>query len=1026
MSGPVLDFDPGAVRRAPTGQPVDTRDEPGVFETIGAAFTAARADTTGAVEAYQVDAYKPIIDALIELQPGAQFTRYVNPSSGTVDPQSVWRDVQRFRGQGQFAELPATLEEFEKQWRAAKAREIGEAEQTAARGNGIAAFVGGVGGAMTDPVNIYALPVGGWGKGVASRVLTEGLVNMGVEAAMLPGVQRNRAQLGRPDLTAEEAGLNIAFAGIGAAGFRGALEIAPGAARVANDQLVQPLRRMLDPDLSDEELARAFADMVPANLRTPEQEAALFVINRAEEIRAANPYVDTLDALDSHVGKMQTAMDALEEGRIPGAVEIESAGVAPAIEAVETAGVRAAVRAVDYEGVKAAIRGPESGGRDDATNAMGSSAAGRYQFIQSTFVSVYQRAYGVSEAAAQRAWQTSRFDVDVQERLMDRLLADNAGALARAGIEADPGNLYLAHFAGVGKAIELIRAPRDAPVAAFFSKKAIAQNPTYLGGSKTVGEAIEIIRGKVGDPAERSPVPLGPDNPPLRDPALDAERPVSALVPATRIDSGLAPEIEALVPGLIEVVNTPGRSLNQLGPLAADLGTDEATLKLALQALVEQGAITQNGKTGTFMRKAPAPETRANQKRPRTLLEFLAERGRLNDYGGDLEALGIRPGARRMGAKIIRNKRTPDKRIVPGDGAYGLDRAFQDALEAGYFPEFEGMATGGYGDLLDTPALLLNAISQELSGAPRYRMDDWPRLKEFKLQGATEADFGGLMRAAEDDMTGEAAIGPQIFDRFRSDWEEYGYDMADLPEGELFERAAALWANGRGLEPMHAVAQAAQEEYEQLIALAVHEQLAQEYAYYDPWNPQWDAEFERRFAAARARGQADGADGRGQPDDAGDTRPREGGGQDLAGGRADAGQGLTPREVDEAAAARPRSDHSDLPPDPDPKFEDVDSPGIVAAAESAWHDIRQATEADPAVADRQRNEAQLRAEAPLRGENATGQAQDGTMGLGLFDAVDQQSLFDLGDGRGERSIADIRAELDADKAAIETMRSCLK
>lgn len=1021
MSGPVLDFDPGAVRRAPTGQPVDTRDAPGVLETIGAAFTAARADTTGAIEAYQVDAYKPIIEALIELQPGATFTAYVNPARGTVSPEDVWRDVERFRKQGRFKELPGTLEEFEQQWRKAKRQEIEGAEQTAARGNGVAAFIGGVGGAMTDPVNLYTLPVGGVGKGPAQRILTEGLANMGIEAVMLPGVQRNREQLGRADLTAEEAGLNIAFAGVGAAGFRGAIELAPGAARFANDKLVQPLRRALDPDAADKDIAKAFAELVPANLRTPEQDAALFVINRAEEIRAANPYVDTLDALDAHVGKMQTAMDAIEEGRIAGPVEIEGAG----ISAAPVRPVASSAGGVDLARVKAAIAGPESGGDAFAVNRAGSSASGLYQFIESTFVSTYRRVYGASEAAAQRAWNSNRkFDRKVQEDLMDRLTLDNAAALERAGVPVDDGNLYLAHFAGAPKAIELLRAPQDAPVAQFFTKRAVAQNQSYLGGGKTVAEAIAVIRGKVGDPAQRSPTPLAPDNPPLRDPALDAERPVSALVPESRIDSGLAPEIEAVVPGLIAVVNTPGRSLNQLGPLAADLGTDEATLKQALQALVDQGAITQNVKTGTFMRKAAAPETIANQKRPRTLIEFLAERGGLNDYGGELQSLGIRRGDRRMGAKIIRNVRREDGTVVAGDGVYGLDTAFQDALEAGYFPEFEGMAIGGYGDLLDMPALLINAISQELSGAPRYRMDDWGRLKEFKLQGATEAEFGGLRTGENPELDGMEP--PSIDDQFMADWQAYGYDDADLPEGPVLERAKMLWTGGFGMEPMHAVAQAAKDEYDQLIALAVHEQLAQEYAYYDPWNPQWDAEFERRFAAARARGQADGANGRGQPDDTGNPGAREGAGRDAASNRPDTdAQGLTPREIDDAAAARPRSDHSDLPSDPDPKFADVNSPGIVAAADSAWHDIRQVTEADPAIAERQRAEAQLRADAPLRGENRTGQAQDGEMGLGLFDAVDQKSLFDVGDGRGERTIAEIRAELDADKAAIETMRSCL-
>jgi hypothetical protein len=80
--------------------------------------------------------------------------------------------------------------------------------------------------------------------------------------------------------------------------------------------------------------------------------------------------------------------------------------------------------------------------------------------------------------------------------------------------------------------------------------------------------------------------------------------------------------------------------------------------------------------------------------------------------------------------------------------------------------------------------------------------------------------------------------------------------------------------------------------------------------------------------------------------------------------------------------------------------------------------------ADPNLADRQRQEAQLRADAPLRGENATGTPQDGSMGLPMFDAADQRT-FDLGDGRGERTLADIREELANDESAIATLEGCL-
>lgn len=103
--------------------------------------------------------------------------RYLDASCH-IDPKKVWGAAERLRKQrGAFAELPATQAEFEKQWREKDRKRIEEAEQTAARGSETARFVGGVAGAMTDPVNIATLPFGGWGKTIGQKVLTEALVN---------------------------------------------------------------------------------------------------------------------------------------------------------------------------------------------------------------------------------------------------------------------------------------------------------------------------------------------------------------------------------------------------------------------------------------------------------------------------------------------------------------------------------------------------------------------------------------------------------------------------------------------------------------------------------------------------------------------------------------------------------------------------------------------------------------------------------------------------------------------------------
>ena len=82
-------------------------------------------------------------------------------------------------------------------------------------------------------------------------------------------------------------------------------------------------------------------------------------------------------------------------------------------------------------------------------------------------------------------------------------------------------------------------------------------------------------------------------------------------------------------------------------------------------------------------------------------------------------------------------------------------------------------------------------------------------------------------------------------------------------------------------------------------------------------------------------------------------------------------------------------------------------------------------EADPQAKAREAQETQLRADAPMRGENRTGQAQDGTMGLELFDSADSPG-FRFDEEGDARQLRDVLDELDADEAELNTIRDCLK
>lgn len=143
----------------------------------------------------------------------------------------------------------------------------------------------------------------------------------------------------------------------------------------------------------------------------------------------------------------------------------------------------------------AKTRGGESSGDDAAKNPR-SSATGRYQFVKGTFKQVYQQVYGGGESAADQAWATKRNDPAIQEALMQRLTSDNAKGLQAAGIAVNEGNLYLAHFAGIGGARAIIKANPNASVESVLGQAAVNANPFLKG--KTAADVVAWAARKMG------------------------------------------------------------------------------------------------------------------------------------------------------------------------------------------------------------------------------------------------------------------------------------------------------------------------------------------------------------------------------------------------------------------------------------------------------------------------------------------------------------------------------------------------
>lgn len=181
-------------------------------------------------------------------------------------------------------------------------------------------------------------------------------------------------------------------------------------------------------------------------------------------------------------------------------------------------------------------RAAESSG-DDRAAATTSSAYGRYQFLQDTWVSYYRRTFG-DTGESREAILARRADGSIQDRVMQTFTLDNISRLERAGVEVTDGSVYLAHFLGPNDAIRVLRAPRDAAIEPLVRAASRKANASVFANIRTAGDLIRWANGKMNNEGA-GPVQLGP--PQLIDidslPPLD-QRARDALTGANREDLG--------------------------------------------------------------------------------------------------------------------------------------------------------------------------------------------------------------------------------------------------------------------------------------------------------------------------------------------------------------------------------------------------------------------------------------------------------------------------------------------------------
>jgi hypothetical protein len=198
---------------------------------------------------------------------------------------------------------------------------------------------------------------------------------------------------------------------------------------------------------------------------------------------------------------------------------VGAAPVAPAAPVIGASGPALSTAEAQRADYSHRVGQIESGNNPNVNTAAGSSATGLFQITDGTWKAIMQNHPNLGLTV------DGRGSAQQQQAALGALTQDNAKALALGGQQPTPGNLYLAHFAGAGGAVKVLRAPPNTPVEQVLGAQAVASNKFLQG--KTTGDLIKLMNTKMAGvdpktvpggvavaPSEASPMP-GPKSPAL-------------------------------------------------------------------------------------------------------------------------------------------------------------------------------------------------------------------------------------------------------------------------------------------------------------------------------------------------------------------------------------------------------------------------------------------------------------------------------------------------------------------------------
>jgi hypothetical protein len=128
-----------------------------------------------------------------------------------------------------------------------------------------------------------------------------------------------------------------------------------------------------------------------------------------------------------------------------------------------------------------------------------SSAAGAGQFLDGTWLAMMNKHRpDLVDGKSQGEILAMRNDPNLSRDMVAAYANDNAKVLSDHGIQATPGNVYLAHFLGPKGAVNFLQNDPSTPASQVADKAAVAANQSVLGGGKTVGDVIAWASRRMG------------------------------------------------------------------------------------------------------------------------------------------------------------------------------------------------------------------------------------------------------------------------------------------------------------------------------------------------------------------------------------------------------------------------------------------------------------------------------------------------------------------------------------------------